>query len=82
MNRSIAERIGIWLGIIALAVFLIDRMLVVVGFFASTLLMFASAWLIALVLEPIVRRITAAPLPMTPRRRRLRCMCRALSPCW
>jgi predicted PurR-regulated permease PerM len=64
MNRSIAERIGIWLGIIALAVFLIDRMLVVVGFFASTLLMFASAWLIALVLEPVVRRITAAPLPI------------------
>jgi len=67
MNRSIAERIGIWLGIIALAVLLIDRMLVVVGFFASTLLMFASAWLIALVLEPIVRRITAVPLPMMPR---------------
>ena len=64
MDRSSAERIGIWLGIIALAAFLIDRMLVVVGFFASTLLMFASAWLIALVLEPIVRRITAAPLPI------------------
>jgi predicted PurR-regulated permease PerM len=63
MAPGFSQRIAIWLIIIALSIFLIERLVVVVGFFASTLLMFAIAWLIALVLQPVVRWMTALPIP-------------------
>ncbi|HMP40075.1 MAG TPA: AI-2E family transporter [Roseiflexaceae bacterium] len=63
MAPGLSQRIAIWLVIIAVSIFLIERLFVVVSFFASTLLMFAIAWLIALVLQPIVNWMTSLPLP-------------------
>ena len=52
-----------WLLIICAAVFLFERAVVMVSFFATPLLLFALAWLIAIVLQPLVARLMAIDLP-------------------
>lgn len=55
--------VALWLLIIAAAVFLFERTIVFVGFFATPLLLFAVAWLIAVVLQPLVSRLISFDLP-------------------
>lgn len=55
--------VALWLLIICAAVFLFERAVVVVSFFATPLLLFALAWLIAVVLQPLVSRLTEIDLP-------------------
>ncbi|MFL5803888.1 MAG: AI-2E family transporter [Roseiflexaceae bacterium] len=58
------QRILIWLLIAAVSVFLLERLLALLALFATPLLLFALAWLIALILQPIITRMTALTLPM------------------
>ncbi len=58
------QRILIWLLIAAVSVFLLERLLALLAIFATPLLLFALAWLIALVLQPLIARMTALTLPM------------------
>jgi predicted PurR-regulated permease PerM len=58
------QRILIWLLIAAVSVFLLERLLAVLAIFATPLLLFALAWLIALVIQPLIARMTALTLPM------------------
>lgn len=55
--------VALWLLIVAAAVFLFERTIVFVGFFATPLLLFAVAWLIAVVLQPLVSRLISFDLP-------------------
>ncbi|MGB9751792.1 AI-2E family transporter [Roseiflexus castenholzii] len=55
--------VALWLLIGCAAVFLFERAVVVVSFFATPLLLFALAWLIAVVLQPLVSHLTALDLP-------------------
>ncbi|MCS6940044.1 MAG: AI-2E family transporter [Roseiflexus sp.] len=55
--------VALWLLIICAVVFLFERAVVVVSFFATPLLLFALAWLIAVVLQPLVSRLTEINLP-------------------
>lgn len=55
--------VALWLLIICAAVFLFERAVVIISFFATPLLLFALAWLIAVVLQPLVSRLTALDLP-------------------
>ncbi|HWQ11540.1 MAG TPA: AI-2E family transporter [Roseiflexaceae bacterium] len=63
MSRERLQVIALWLGIAAAAVFLFERLLVVLGFLAPPLLLFGLAWLIALVLQPAVGWVTGLALP-------------------
>ncbi len=54
---------ALWLLIACAAVFLFERAVVMVSFFATPLLLFALAWLIAVVLQPLVARLIAIDLP-------------------
>jgi predicted PurR-regulated permease PerM len=58
------QRILIWLLIAAVSVFLLERLFVLTALFATPLLLFALAWLIALVLDPVITRMTALMLPV------------------
>ncbi|MFQ3632676.1 AI-2E family transporter [Roseiflexus sp.] len=55
--------VALWLLIACAAVFLFERAVVMVSFFATPLLLFALAWLIAVVLQPLVARLIAIDLP-------------------
>jgi len=63
MVRGRLVTVALWLLIITAAVFLFERAIIVVGFFATPLLLFAVAWLIAIVLQPLVSRLTRLDLP-------------------
>jgi predicted PurR-regulated permease PerM len=58
------QRILIWLLIAAVGVFLLERLFVLMTLFATPLLLFALAWLIALVLQPMIAWMTALTLPV------------------
>jgi predicted PurR-regulated permease PerM len=64
------QRLLIWLLIAAVSVFLLDRLIVLLARFATPLLLFALAWLIALILQPIIAWMTALtlPIPLVSRR--------------
>ncbi len=55
--------IALWLLIGALAIFLLERLLVLVGVLSSTLLLFAVSWLVALILQPLVDRLQRMSMP-------------------
>lgn len=55
--------VALWLLIACAAVFLFERAVVVIVVFATPLLLFALAWLIAVVLQPLVSRLIALDLP-------------------
>jgi predicted PurR-regulated permease PerM len=52
------QRILIWLLIVAVGAYLLERLFFLVSRFATPLLLFALAWLIALVLQPIIAWMT------------------------
>src|SRR6058998_471183 len=58
------QRILIWLLIVAVGVYLLERLFFLVARFATPLLLFALAWLIALVLQPIIAWMTRVTLPV------------------
>jgi predicted PurR-regulated permease PerM len=58
------QRVLIWLLIGAVSVFLLERMLALLALFATPLLLFALAWLIALALQPIIAWMTGLTLPV------------------
>ncbi len=58
---------ALWLLIIAAGVFLAERLLVVLTFFATPLLLFGLSWLFSLILQPIVRRLTRLAIPIPQR---------------
>ncbi|GAB4190171.1 MAG: hypothetical protein OHK0022_02770 [Roseiflexaceae bacterium] len=60
------QRVLIWMLIIAAGIFLLERMFVLFTLFATPLLLFGLAWLIALALRPLVDRITSLELPLPP----------------
>ncbi len=72
MSTDRLQRILIWLLIAAVSVFLLERQFVLMGLFATPLLLFALAWLIALVLDPLITAMTALtlPVPLISRRSR------------
>lgn len=53
-----------WLLIAATAVFLAERLFVVLAFFAYPLLLFGLAWLLSLVLYPLAQRLTQLEIPV------------------
>ncbi|HEU5089933.1 MAG TPA: hypothetical protein VFT99_20905, partial [Roseiflexaceae bacterium] len=55
MAEERLRRLALWLVITALAVFLLERLFVVLSFFATPLLLFGLSWLLSLVLQPLVR---------------------------
>ena len=57
-------RLLIWLLIIATAIFLLERLFVLITRFATPLLLFGIAWLIALALRPLVDWINGWTLPI------------------
>ena len=54
---------ALWLFIVAVSVFLAERLFVVLSFFANPLLLFGLSWLLSLILQPIVRRVIDTPDP-------------------
>jgi predicted PurR-regulated permease PerM len=64
MTTDRLQRILIWLLIAAVSVFLLERLFVLMALFATPLLLFALAWLIALVLDPLITTMTALTLPV------------------
>ena len=64
MSTDRLQRILIWLLIAAVSVFLLERLFVLMALFATPLLLFALAWLIALVLDPVISAMTALTLPV------------------
>jgi predicted PurR-regulated permease PerM len=69
MSQQQLQGFALWLLIICAAVFLAERLYVVLGFLASPLLLFGLAWLIGLILQPAVAWVTgvAVPLPQSAR---------------
>lgn len=64
------QRALIWLLIIAVSAYLLERLYVIVSLFSATLLLFVLSWLIALALSPLVDRLTQlAVVPPVGRRR-------------
>ena len=58
------QRICTWLIIIAISVYLLERLFVLTALFATPLLLFGLAWLIALILKPLVDWLTNLVLPV------------------
>ncbi len=65
MQLERLQRVLIWLLITAASVFLLERVLLLFSLFATPLLLFGLAWLMALALRPLVDELTqlAVPLP-------------------
>lgn len=61
---------ALWLLITATGVFLIERFLFLLAFFANPLLLFVLSWLLSLILQPIVHQLTSLPIPIPRRLRR------------
>lgn len=61
------QRVLIWLLITAVVVFLLERAFVLFSLFATPLLLFGLAWLVALALRPLVDGLTQVAFPL-PRR--------------
>jgi predicted PurR-regulated permease PerM len=64
MSGDRLQRILVWMLIVAVAVFLLEKLFFLTALFATPLLLFGLAWLVALVLKPLVDRITNLSLPI------------------
>jgi predicted PurR-regulated permease PerM len=64
MSGDRLQRILVWMLIVAVAVFLLEKLFFLTALFATPLLLFGLAWLVALVLKPLVDRITNLALPI------------------
>jgi predicted PurR-regulated permease PerM len=62
-------RVLIWLLIVAASVFLLERLFVLLAHFATPLLLFGLAWLIALALRPLVDWMNNLTVPLPQRNR-------------
>ncbi|MBK9940026.1 MAG: AI-2E family transporter [Kouleothrix sp.] len=73
-------RILIWLLIVSVSVYLLERVFFLTALFATPLLLFSLAWLVALVLKPLVDWMTqlVLPVPFTARRT----AAKAAAPTW
>lgn len=58
------QRILIWMLIVAVAVYLLERLFFLTALFATPLLLFGLAWLVSLTLKPMVDRLTQLTLPI------------------
>jgi predicted PurR-regulated permease PerM len=66
MSQQRLQNVALWLVIACAGVFLAERLYVVLGFLASPLLLFGLAWLIGLILQPVVAWVTAAAFTLPP----------------
>jgi predicted PurR-regulated permease PerM len=57
-------RILVWMLIVAVAVYLLERLFYLTAIFATPLLLFGLAWLVSLILKPLVDRLTQLTLPI------------------
>jgi predicted PurR-regulated permease PerM len=64
MSGDRLQRILVWMLIVAVAVYLLERLFILTALFATPLLLFGLAWLFALILKPIVDRMTQLVLPV------------------
>ncbi len=64
MSGERIQRILMWMLVVAVAVYLLERLFFLTALFATPLLLFGLAWLFALVLKPIVDRMTQLVLPV------------------
>ncbi len=58
------QRILVWMLIVAVAVYLLERLFYLTAIFATPLLLFGLAWLVSLILKPLVDRLTQLTLPI------------------
>jgi predicted PurR-regulated permease PerM len=58
------QRILVWMLIVAVAVYLLERLFFLTALFATPLLLFGLAWLFALIVKPLVDRMTLLVLPV------------------
>src|SRR6266511_547996 len=81
MSGDRLQRILVWMLIVAVAVYLLEKLFTLTAVFATPLLLFGLAWLIALVLKPIVDWLTqlALPIPFVTHRGRAT---GAIAPTW
>jgi predicted PurR-regulated permease PerM len=66
MSQQRLQSTALWLVVACAAVFLAERLYVVLGFLASPLLLFGLAWLIGLILQPAVAWVTALAFTVPP----------------
>src|SRR6478672_8560010 len=81
MSGDRLQRILVWMLVVAVAVYLLERLFFLTALFATPLLLFGLAWLFALVVKPIVDRMTqlVLPVPFVTRRTGT---ARLLAPTW
>lgn len=58
------QRILMWMVIVAISVYLLERLFFLTALFATPLLLFGLAWLVSLILKPLVDRMTQMVLPV------------------
>jgi predicted PurR-regulated permease PerM len=58
------QRILVWMLVVAVAVYLLERLFYLTAIFATPLLLFGLAWLVSLILKPLVDRLTQLTLPI------------------
>jgi predicted PurR-regulated permease PerM len=58
------QRILIWMLVVAVGVYLLERLFFLTALFATPLLLFGLAWLVSLILKPLVDRLTLLVLPI------------------
>ena len=63
MHGDRLQRILIWMLIVAVAVYLLERLFFLTALFATPLLLFSLAWLVSLILKPLVERLTLLIVP-------------------
>ena len=64
MSGDRLQRILVWMLIVAVAVYLLEKLFTLTALFATPLLLFGLAWLVALVLKPLVDWMTQLALPI------------------
>src|SRR4029078_5018274 len=81
MSGDRLQRILVWIVIVAVAVYLLERLFFLTALFATPLLLFGLAWLFALVVKPLVDWMTQLilPVPFVTRRSGVS---RAIAPTW
>lgn len=64
MQLERLQRVLIWLLITATSVFLLERVLLLFSLFATPLLLFGLAWLMALALRPLIDELSQVAIPL------------------
>ena len=58
------QQILVWMLIVAVAVYLLERLFFLTALFGTPLLLFSLAWLVSLILKPLVDWLTLLTLPV------------------